>query len=128
MASVGRTMRSRAYSTLRLALATLLLVAALLKGHELATEPVAGGTIFDSRPWLVGVVQGQLFLGIWLAANVYPRTVKFVTLAVFFAFACVSAYKVLSGADSCGCFGKANVDPRWTLAAVVTLLYVRPPP
>ena len=56
----------------------------------------------------------------WLAA-----------VACFSVFCCVTIYKGISGADSCGCFGKVHVNPWITLLAidlpiVVGLFIVRP--
>ena len=67
------------YDVVRVLLGILLLVAALLKTHQLATEPLPGITILESRWLLVPIVEfeilfGLMFLG-WYAqkAHVGPR-------------------------------------------------------
>ena len=54
--------------------ALVLLVAAVLKAHQLATEPVVGSGLLDSRWLLVAVVQHELFLAFWLLSGLFPRT------------------------------------------------------
>ena len=47
----------------------VLLVAAALKTHQLATEPVPGISLLESRWFLVGVVELELLLGLWLVSG-----------------------------------------------------------
>ena len=77
--------RWRAYDVLRLVLALVLLAAAVLKAHQLMTEPVVG-TVPNSvsaklglspsavRWFLIGVVELDLFWGLWLLATLLPST------------------------------------------------------
>ncbi len=106
----GRT----GYDVVRIVLGLLLLVAAGLKGHELATSPVAGTGLLDSRWFLIGVVEFELFFGLWLLAGIYPRWTWAAALSCFCLFASVSLWKAISGDASCGCFGKVPVDPWYT--------------
>lgn len=118
------------YDLLRVVLAGVLLVAAGLKGHQLATEPVLGTGILDSRWFLIGVVEFELFFGLWLLANLRPRWTRVAALLCFGLFAAVSLYKAVSGAASCGCFGRVEVNPWYTFtldtAAVLALLRWQP--
>jgi len=63
-------------------------------------------------------------------SGLYRRPVWWAALAGFAFFSCVTLYKGLSGAASCGCFGKVEVSPWYTLvldlAAVAALLVFRP--
>src|SRR5947209_5245125 len=68
----------------------VLLVAALAKGHELATAPVADKDIWTSRWFLIGVVELELFLGLWLVSGLYARAARYVALTCFTAFLVVS--------------------------------------
>lgn len=129
------------YDAVRIALGLLLLVAAALKGYQLATEPVlaphvdgpwwaTGLTALLASRWLLlGAVEFELFFGLWLLAGLYPRQTRALAIGCFALFAAVSLFKALSGAASCGCFGKVAVSPWLTLAldifAAVVLLLVR---
>ena len=123
--------RPTGYDVIRIALGLLLLVAAGLKGHQLATEPVAETGLLTSRWFLIAAVEFELVFGLWLLLGLYPRRTWQVALLCFGGFACVSLSKALSGDSSCGCFGKVPVNPWYTLlldlAAVAALLYRRPP-
>ena len=111
-------------------LALILLVAAVLKAHQLATEPVANKDIFSYRWSLIAMVEFELVLGIWLLSGLYKRLVWVLVTACLSLFSCVTFYKALSGEASCGCFGTVEVNPWYTLildvSAVVALLIFRP--
>ncbi len=59
------------YDLVRIVLGLVRLAAAVLKGHQLATEPVAGTGLLDSRWFLIGVVEFELFFGLWLLFNIF---------------------------------------------------------
>ena len=118
------------YDVVRIGLGLLLLTAAALKGHQLATEPVAETGLLTSRWFLIAVVEFELFFGLWLMAGLWPKWTWRATLLCFGGFACVALYKALSGEASCGCFGKVPVNPWYTLivdlCTVAALLVWRP--
>jgi hypothetical protein len=122
--------RKSGYDVLRLALGVLLLTTAGLKAYQLATEPVLGGTLLESRWFLIFVVEFELFFGLWLLSGLLAKSTWAAALGCFSLFTCVSLYKALSGHASCGCFGKVAVNP-WITATfdfclVFSLLYFRP--
>ncbi len=78
------------YDVVRIGLGVLLLTAAALKGHQLATEPVAETGLLTSRWFLIGVVEFELFFGLWLLAGLYPKWTWRATLLCFGGFACVA--------------------------------------
>lgn len=55
-------------------MALLLLAAALLKVHQLATEPVSGKDIFSTRWVLILAVEAELALSLWLLSGVCAFT------------------------------------------------------
>lgn len=119
------------YDVLRVLLAMLLLVSAGLKTHELATEPVpAGPSVLDSRWVLSAVVQFEILFGFWLVFGLHPIGTRRLAIVCFVAFACVALYKGISGEPSCGCFGRVQVSPWYTLAldlaVVAALVCCRP--
>ncbi|MCP4256963.1 MAG: hypothetical protein GY774_05480 [Planctomycetes bacterium] len=112
-------------------LGVLLLTAAVLKAHELLTVPVANKDIWSYRPFLIFQVEFEFALGIWLLSSIFKRLAWLATLVCFGLFSCVTLYKGLSGAASCGCFGRVHVNPWITLividlTAVLALITFRP--
>lgn len=73
--AMGETRRGEitSYDVVRIVLGLVLLTAATFKGHQLATEPVAGTSLFTSSWFLIAVVQFELFLGLWLLCGLYTR-------------------------------------------------------
>jgi hypothetical protein len=112
------------------ALALLLLAAAGLKAYALVTVSVGGETLWSSFWFLLGVMQFELGLGVWLLSGYWPRAARFAAIGAFSAFSLVALSRGLSGADSCGCFGRVAVNPWYTLGvdvvALVALLGWRP--
>lgn len=124
-----RTRGWQPYDAVRVALGLVLLVAAGLKAHQLATEPILGRGILNSPLFLIGLVEFELLLGVWLLFGLYPRYTRLAAVGVFAVFACVSLLQALRGQPTCGCFGKVAIDPWYTFAfdsvAVVCLLVIK---
>ncbi len=99
-------------------LGVVLLAAAILKGYQLLTEPVAEDTIWSQRRSLILQVEFELFLGIWLMSRIMKRAAWLVALSCFVLFSGVTLYKGITGADSCGCFGSVKVNPWVTLLTI----------
>jgi len=117
------------YAVVRIALG-LLVAAAGLKAHQLATQPVAEAGLFGSRWFLIAQVEGEFLFGLWLLAGLWPQGTRRLALVCFSAFAAVSLDKALTGEATCGCFGRVQVNPWYTLAldlgAVAALFLTRP--
>jgi hypothetical protein len=120
----------RGYDALRIVLALPLLAAAALKSQQLMTEGVLGSGLLGSRWFLIAVVEFELFFGLWLLSGLLPRLTWLAALGCFSAFASVALFKAISGAASCGCFGRVAVSPWYTVSfdgiAIVSLLFWRP--
>ncbi len=114
---------------LRLFVAAILLVAAGLKAHQLATTPSLGGGVLETRWFNIFVVEFELLFGIWLVFGMLQKLTWIASVALFSIFATVSALKGISGEASCGCFGKVTINPWLTagfdLAVVGLLIWVR---
>ena len=123
--------QSNRFTIVRLALGGLLLVAAALKAHQLATAPVAETGLLTSRWFLITVVESELAIGLWFLGGWHPRAIRVVGIACFALFGGLALYKALQGAESCGCFGRVAFSPWWTavidLAAALALIFSRPP-
>ncbi len=121
----------RAGNVLLKVLGVLLLTAAILKGRQLLTEPVAGNDIWSYRPLLILTVEFELGLGIWLVSGLFRKAAWLASLICFSFFSAITFYKAISGFASCGCFGSVHVNPWITLFAidlpsVVALSFCRP--
>jgi hypothetical protein len=97
-------------------LAVVLLAAALLKARQAATEPIPGTHILSSRPLLIAAVWCEILLGCWMLAGVHRRITRWVVIACFGAYAAMALALALGGAESCGCFGRVQVNPWYTTA------------
>lgn len=113
-----------------LAVGLVLLAAAALKGHQLATAPRVPSTVLTSQCLMLAVVALELLLGLWMVSGSWARQARSVALVCFTAFLAMSLYRASVGESSCGCFGKVPVSP-WVsagidLLAVMALALWRP--
>ncbi len=112
-------------------LGLLLLVAAILKGWQLATTPVANDSIWTSRWFLILLTQLEFAWSIWLLSGLFSVLAWKITAVGFAIFTVVTFYNAITGAGSCGCFGNVHINPWITLLAIdipvlVLLLFFRP--
>ena len=123
--SHGQPRRGSPYGFLRLAVAAILWFAAITKGYQVATEPILWPKWFA-----VLACQYEWILGLLLLAGIFPRLVRWATLATFVLFSAVSGYLAWKGAESCGCFGSLHFDPRITfvldLSVTACLIGIKP--
>lgn len=114
--------RITAYDVVRVAVAVVLLTAAGLKAHQLATSPVLGDGFLDSRWVLIATVEFEILFGLWLLANILPVWTRQAAIALSALFATASLYEALTGHSSCGCFGRVemNLRPTFVLDIVAT--------
>ena len=54
-------------------LGVLLLTAAVLKGWQLLTEPMANSGIWTNRAFLIFTVEFEIAVGIWLLSEIFKR-------------------------------------------------------
>jgi hypothetical protein len=126
----NRIIWNRGWIVMRLVVAFVLLIAAILKTHQLATTPSLGEGLLHARWFNIFVVEFELFFGIWLIFGMLPKLTWSVSVGLFSIFSIVSFYKVISGERSCGCFGEVSVNPWFTmlfdLLVIGLLVYLRP--
>jgi len=109
----------------------LLIVAALLKSHELLTEPIISKGFWESWEFFIIQIPLELGLGIWLVSGLFKKAAWLLATIAFAGFIGVTLYKGLTGEASCGCFGKIEVNPWITLFAMdvpilIALVIFRP--
>lgn len=127
----SRVKRTIAYAWLRYGVALVLLLASLLKGYGFLSSPVEGETFWGSRWFLLVVVQFELLLALLLVIDPLPQFTWWLALASFAVFAATATVKAVAGETSCGCFGRVEVSPWYTLIldlTVLTALLVFGPP
>jgi hypothetical protein len=99
------------FDFVRLALAMVLLLAAYLKVTAWHSAQLEEETLFGSLFFSAMATAMELFLGLWLLLGTHKRLCWFVTCMCFAVFEVVAFDRALSGASSCGCFGKVQVNP-----------------
>lgn len=122
--------RSTASRTVLTFLGLVLLVAAGLKAHQLATEPTAERELFSHRGFLILWVEVEIVLGLWFLSRLARRASWLAAVLCFLAFGVFTLHRALAGETSCGCFGRIEINPWHTfvfdLAALVALSLFRP--
>jgi hypothetical protein len=122
---------SRAFLIVRWLVGLLLLTAAGLKIHALATDPLSQDSLLLSPRLQIATIQVEIVLGLWLLSGWAVRAAWLASIGFFVILAGSSLYLALDGQPSCGCFGRVTVNPWWTFAldaAVVAVLAVCSPP
>jgi hypothetical protein len=124
------TAGSNGYHCVRAVPAIVLLAAAGLKFQQLASEPVGEIGIFHARWFMAAIAECELFVGIWLLSNAWPKPTRAVAIACFGLFAAASLFEASVGEHSCRCFGELSINPWCTaifdLVAVAAFLRWRP--
>lgn len=107
-----RFSRVAGFDVVRVVLGVILLRVAGLEGCQSAADPVAGTGLFDSRWFLIGVVEFELLFGYWLLAGICAKWTWIAACLCFGRFAVVSLSEALAGCASCGCLGKLPINAR----------------
>jgi thiol-disulfide isomerase/thioredoxin len=113
-------MMSKAADLVLKILGVVLLVSAVLKGHQLLTQPLPDNDIWSWRLFLIFQVEFELVLSIWLLSSIFKKAAWLVSLLCFAVFSCITFYKGFAGAESCGCFGVVHVNP-WITFLVIDM-------
>jgi uncharacterized membrane protein YphA (DoxX/SURF4 family) len=108
----------------------VLLSAAALKLTGSPAEPVSRSSALTDPTLTLVLIQWELLLGVALLTGVQPRLVRVLAVGTFTVFAAASFYSGWIGQASCGCFGRAVVNPwlvfGFDVLAVGLLLAGRP--
>jgi thiol-disulfide isomerase/thioredoxin len=109
----------------------MLLIASILKSHQLLTEPILSKGFWESWQFFVIQIPLELGLSIWLLSGLFRKGAWLIATFSFGFFIAVTLHKGLIGAASCGCFGRVHVNPWITLTTIdipifIALLLFRP--
>jgi thiol-disulfide isomerase/thioredoxin len=109
----------------------VLIIASVLKSHQLLTEPIISKGFWESWQFFLIQIPLELGLGIWLVCGLFRKAAWLLGVLSFGLFIGVTLQKGLTGAESCGCFGRVHVNPWITFSAMdvpffVLLLIFRP--
>jgi len=102
----------------------VLIIASVLKIHQLLTEPIISEGFWESWEFFLIQIPLEMGLGIWLLSGLFKKAAWVVAVLAFGVFIVVTLQKALAGAESCGCFGRVHVDPWITLAMVDVTLFL----
>jgi hypothetical protein len=97
---------------------SVLIIATVLKIHHLLTEPIISETFWESWYFFLIQIPLELGLGIWLVCGLFRKAAHLVAVICFALFTVVTMQKAITGAESCGCFGRVHVNPWITLSAI----------
>ena len=102
----------------------VLLVATVLKIHQLLTEPIVSKGLWESWKFFLIQIPLELGLGIWLVSGLFKKAGWLLGLLAFGLFIIVTLHKGLIGAESCGCFGTVHVNPWVTLSVIDIPIFI----
>lgn len=103
---------------------SFLIVAGILKVHQLLTEPIISEGFWESWAFFVIQIPLELGLGIWLLCGLFRKAAWLLSVIAFGGFIVVTFYETYTGAESCGCFGTVSVDPWITLYFIDVPIFV----
>ncbi len=101
----------------------ILIIASILKVHQLLTEPIISRGLWESWEFFLIQIPLELGLGIWLLSGLFRKAVWLVAVISFGLFSLVTLQKIIIGAESCGCFGRVQVDP-WITFFAIDILFL----
>ncbi|MFC1738696.1 MauE/DoxX family redox-associated membrane protein [Planctomycetota bacterium] len=109
----------------------VLLIATILKAHQLLTEPILSKGFWESWEFFLIQIPLELGLAIWLMCGLFRKAGWLIAVFAFGIFIGVTLHKGIIGVESCGCFGRVHVDPWITLFSLdipifLALLVFRP--
>jgi hypothetical protein len=99
-----------------------LLAAAGLKSHRLVNEIIDDGHSTEVAVFRVVLIVFELVTGTWLLTGIRPATSRKVAIVLLSTFAVVALRTSISGEDSCGCFGRLAINPKYTFIFDIILL------
>jgi hypothetical protein len=121
----------RLYRWVSAGLGLILVIAGILKGHQVLTEPLAEIDLLTSRWFLTLLVEFEVMFGIWLVAGLWPVKTRRFAIIWFAMLLAITLFQIVQGKSTCPrCFGSVPVSAfavlALDLAAVALLWYFKP--
>lgn len=101
----------------------LLVVAAVLKAVQYVTDPTAALVIPLGRLLVPVQIAIEFGIGLLILSGIFWYALRWLAVALYGLFAGYALYLALTGAESCGCFGPIRVNPWWTFALDVGVVF-----
>lgn len=114
--------RSQASSILLRAIGLLLITSAGMKLWGIPTDPVAKNQFFREAWFGAALVQLELLLGVWFLVGVGRAGAWWSAIVLFGCFTLFSLMSAAGGRTTCGCFGKAEINPWYVVTLDVTII------
>jgi hypothetical protein len=106
----------RSATAVRWALGAILLIAAVLKAHQLAGGRIGDGPIVGGPVALGVVCAAEFALAAWLLSGLGSWHARATAIVAFTMMFGAALYAALGGAVSCGCLGSVEVRPGYMIA------------
>ena len=97
---------------------SVLIIATVLKIHQLLTEPIISESFWKSWQFFLIQIPLELGLGIWLVCGLFRKAAHLAAVICFALFTVVTLQGTITGAESCDCFGRVHVKPWITLSTI----------
>ena len=115
---------------IRVLIAAGLLLEAVLKIHQLSTEPVAKYELFG-KFWLTFFAEFKILFALWLISGIHKRLSWLVAVGLLALGSGVTLWQGLAGLESCGCLGRIRLSPWYAMSVyalgLALVLIFRPP-
>jgi hypothetical protein len=115
---------------MRYVAALVVLFAAFMKWEQLPVLDRTGDGLLHQPAFIIPQIVFESVLAGWLLCGFWPRWTKCTPGVCFSLFATVALYFAMTGAESCGCFGRVKVNPWVTFGLDCLLaagLFIWPP-
>lgn len=125
LARLDSFLRRQGFTIVRVVLGLVLLLAAGMKGYGLVTGSVVETSFFSSRWNQIAIIEGEIFLALWLLTGFFPTILWITTFSCFILFTIYSLYQAVTEAESCGCLGALiQINPWYTFLFDAIVLFV----
>lgn len=101
----------------------LLIVASILKFAEMLAICIPSWVdnkygFWESYEFFLIQIPLEFALGVWMVSGLFRKAAWIAGTLAYLGFIFVTIFKVITGAESCGCFGQIHVNPWITLFAI----------
>src|SRR5690606_34396314 len=99
----------------------VLALAVITKLDHVSVLDRLGSGLWYKPDLAIPLIAFEAALALWLLVGIWPQWGRWIPAACFAVFSMAALYQAMSGATSCGCFGKVKVNPWITFGMDVLL-------